>query len=480
MSAKQKLVHATIGLAVASALTLPALGETSALAQTPVRAGESAPTRPLFIAHRDSADVSIMTATRDGQLTLLASGVPTGVGTRPIVVSPDGRFAFAVGREANEIWSYAIGRGGALTPLPVIGSQHEFPFGILMAPDGRTLYVGNQSNDTVSAYAIGTDGSLTPRGPAVPSGAVHTRVMSVTPDGRFMFISHGDPASGHPAILTGLAVQPDGTLTPHVGPISVGTIAAGAPTITPDGRFLYVPGQLSNELYGFRIGTDGNVTPLPGSPYPAPGEPLGTVATPDGRHLYVGGSTGDFILAYRIGVDGALEPVPGSPYPSGDLPIGMTPSPDGRFLYVANYESHNVYVFAIAATGALSKTPGSPVLTGGANPATRAVAFLPNQEPRARFASSPRPSGQPTRFDARASSDRDGRVARYDWDFGDGTVGPDAGPTPTHVYRQPGAYPVTLTVTDDEGCSTRLVYTGYIALCTGSPAATTTRRIIVP
>ncbi len=52
-------------------------------------------------------------------------------------------------------------------------------------------------------------------------------------------------------------------------------------------------------------------------------------------------------------------------------------------------------------------------------------------------------------FDGTGSSDPDGAIASYAWDFGDGTTG--SGPKPTHVYRKSGAYLVQLTVTDDSG-----------------------------
>jgi PKD repeat protein len=59
--------------------------------------------------------------------------------------------------------------------------------------------------------------------------------------------------------------------------------------------------------------------------------------------------------------------------------------------------------------------------------------------------------GVPVAFDGTGSNDPDGSIDAYDWDFGDGTVILDAGPTPTHTYATAGLYNVTLTVTDDAG-----------------------------
>lgn len=51
--------------------------------------------------------------------------------------------------------------------------------------------------------------------------------------------------------------------------------------------------------------------------------------------------------------------------------------------------------------------------------------------------------------DAAASTDSDGRVTRYIWDFGDGTVA--EGVTATHTYEVPGLYRVNLIAVDDDG-----------------------------
>jgi PKD repeat protein len=52
-------------------------------------------------------------------------------------------------------------------------------------------------------------------------------------------------------------------------------------------------------------------------------------------------------------------------------------------------------------------------------------------------------------FDGSGSTDPEGNIASYAWDFGDGTSG--TGITVTHAYSTAGTYTVTLTVTDDGG-----------------------------
>ncbi len=52
--------------------------------------------------------------------------------------------------------------------------------------------------------------------------------------------------------------------------------------------------------------------------------------------------------------------------------------------------------------------------------------------------------------DGSTSSDADGTIATYDWDFGDGSVATGRNPA-AHVYAVAGTYQVTLTVHDDQG-----------------------------
>ncbi len=54
-------------------------------------------------------------------------------------------------------------------------------------------------------------------------------------------------------------------------------------------------------------------------------------------------------------------------------------------------------------------------------------------------------------FTAAASTDSDGNIVSYAWDFGDGASG--SGVNPSHSYAAAGTYMLTLTVTDDGGLS---------------------------
>jgi len=78
-----------------------------------------------------------------------------------------------------------------------------------------------------------------------------------------------------------------------------------------------------------------------------------------------------------------------------------------------------------------------------------------NTPPTAAFTSSQLtpPVGESITFDASNSTDSDGQIERYEWDFdGDGTV-EASGETVTHTYNNAGNYTATLTVSDTTGLS---------------------------
>lgn len=85
------------------------------------------------------------------------------------------------------------------------------------------------------------------------------------------------------------------------------------------------------------------------------------------------------------------------------------------------------------------------VAASGGDPAP---APAPNVAPTAAFTSSV--NGLAASFTS-GSTDSDGTITGYAWNFGDSTNG--TGATPSHTYAAAGTYQVTLTVTDDDGAT---------------------------
>ena len=258
--------------------------------------------------------------------------------------------------------------------------------------------------------------------------------------------------------------------------------STGGPSIvvSPDGRFVFIGDQSADIAVG-RIAPDGSLTPA-APPVPLAGSALNTnglALTADGRFLFTanfgqlsGPAVPSSISALSVSPSGTLAEVPGSPFPVDGRLGELAVTPDGSRLYaVYQGTADNIDGFAIAANGALTPLPGSPYPSGGSTVSfslRQPIAVAPDQGPRAAF--SARASHRTVTFDGSASTDRDGRVASWRWDFGDGQSATTAIPRATHTYAS-GNYVAALTVTDSEGCSARLLYTGQSALCNGSAAA---------
>jgi PKD repeat protein len=77
--------------------------------------------------------------------------------------------------------------------------------------------------------------------------------------------------------------------------------------------------------------------------------------------------------------------------------------------------------------------------------------ITPNQSPTASFTANPTSGVSPlaVSFNASNSSDSDGTIVSYAWDFKDGNTG--TGETINHTFSSAGSYNVKLTVTDDKG-----------------------------
>ena len=154
-------------------------------------------------------------------------------------------------------------------------------------------------------------------------------------------------------------------------------------------------------------------------------------------------------------VTAAGPPVTGTP-----LSLNASPSsdPDGT---IASYEweiDGDTTQTGMTTTHTFETTGDHEIVlrvtdsAGNTDTQRRTVRVLePNDEPTASFElSAAEPTaGSELTFDAAGSSDSDGSIEGYSWDFGDGNVA--TGQQPTHAFNDSGTYTVNLAVVDDRG-----------------------------
>ena len=178
---------------------------------------------------------------------------------------------------------------------------------------------------------------------------------------------------------------------------------------------------------------------------------LSRYTTPEPQIVPVTGgqtATADFVLVEVPPEDGQLE-------------VTSTPSGAEIFLNGANTGNVTPYTF--------TKAPGdyqvSVTLSGYVTPSTEVVPVISSQVATAVFTLVRQPDNRPpvanagqdrtvfvnevVMFDGSGSSDPDGTVVTYSWDFGDTHTA--SGVSVSNTFTTAGRYTVTLTVTDNEG-----------------------------
>jgi DNA-binding beta-propeller fold protein YncE len=360
-----------------------------------------------------------------------------------IAISPDGTTAYVSSSGTGTVVPVDLGSGLAGVPIPVGGT----PWGVAIAPDGRTAYAATQSGGTIVPIDVATNTAEAP----IELGA-SALDLAISPDRRTAYV----------VSLSQPNVYPVDLVTRTVGtPIPLGgTMVGDAIGITPDGSRAYVATNLSSTV-PIDLATGSAGTPIPGTGN------IGVAVSPDGRTAFVGGVSGN-IVPIDTGSNTA-----GAPIAVGGSAFDVAISPDGRFGIATNASGNDA--------GRFDALGGAVLAPAALNASTIGAAVVPDQPPHAAFAgpSTPVAPGRRVEFDAGSSTDPDGVVARYDWEFGDGSVAADAGPAPAHVYAKPGTYETRLRLTDQEGCSTQFVFAGHTAYCNGSSVAAAARTVTV-
>jgi hyaluronoglucosaminidase len=291
----------------------------------PVRVGDGTGPLKALTANFSGASVSSID---------LGSGttenIPVGDNPGEVVVSADGRTAYAANQGSNTVSVIDV-VDGTVTATVAVG---RVPAGLALTPDGRTLWVANYADGTVQPVDTGTLTEGTP----VPVGSGPEN-MAITPDGRTLYVADIHDNTVSPVDL---ATRKAGTAIP-VGPRPFNVVAA------PDGKTVYVSNSGSSTVTPINTTTNDTEPTLL-----VTGQAYGLALSPDGRTLWVSPSTGDSVTP----VD-TVTGTPGKQITVGRSAFDIALDWNGTTAYVTTADG-NALVPLDVATG----KPGTPLPTG--------------------------------------------------------------------------------------------------------------------
>ncbi len=322
---------------------------------TPSQAGSQA-SEPEYVYTSNFGDFTISgfsVNAETGKLTKIkGSPFPTGIGPEAFAASRSGRVLYLslgewsvggpCGNDLAQAVSYAIAPAtGELSQLDNVILPDYCPSDLIVDRTGNFVYVAliDWGYPKVGAIA-----------------ALKTRAGVMTPVEGTPFLSPIQAPAGQGPAMGTLALSQDETVLYASDPNDATGIfifdrdtSSGALTfrtafdsespfgpiaITPSGKYLVAAPPLGSGLYVYSIGSNGNLTAVPGSPFASPDNNIVNAMSisPNGKFVAVAEQGG--IVVQRIAFkNGALSLVPGSPF-GGYIPYTVTFDPSGEFLYV--------------------------------------------------------------------------------------------------------------------------------------------------
>ena len=236
------------------------------------------------------------------------------------------------------------------------------------------VYVNDNTKgtNTIGAFDRHADGTLTPEagspfaagGAGTGSGLASQDAIQFSANGRFLIAV--DAGSNQISVLR---VRDDGSLSlVRHGVVSSGGLLPDAIAVHGDLVYVANSGNGGSNYTGFRLGSNGRLSPIPGSTVTlaASAAPADVLFNGTGTKL-VGAELGTSLIdSFTVGFDGRLIAAPGSPFQGQGLgPFGSEFRPTNPDqLFVSN--AHNgaglgtISAFTDSPNGTLTPVAGSP------------------------------------------------------------------------------------------------------------------------
>jgi 6-phosphogluconolactonase len=264
--------------------------------------------------------------------------------------------------------AFAVVADGRLERLSTTETLGELSDAVCVHPNGRVAYVAHWGDGTLTACPLDDNGMVLAAEPFVrgnPRGFFereHLHDVRVTSDGKALLVTDvgGDEVVGYP-------IDSEGNVSPE--PIArIGFPQDSHPRnleFHPSGRFAYVGGQWDSMLHV--LAAEGGIPSRRIASYSTmpPGFQGENVKIaqlsvhPNGHTVYVLNRNSNTIAIFSVLKSGALETLGHQPT-VGRGPSSVKVHPSGRYLLVGNVFSGSIEVFHIDKDGGLELV-GAPV-----------------------------------------------------------------------------------------------------------------------
>ncbi len=319
----------------------------------------------LYVVQTGAGSLRTFDVESDGDLSLNAVDVPTGILPLDLALDPRHRWAFALTQD--EVRTLEIQSDGSLADTGLFVPTGTNPAAITVEPSARFLYLVDRTDGVVTRYEIGVDGSLTAGAPLATEP--QPRSLRVDPTGQYLVIgTDGTQPNAQEGSVTPYRIDPlDGSLTLSA-PSAPSGPAPGFPSriaFDSQGLRAYATLLVANSTvpYTFSLETGALAPVAPGTNSQT--EPFDVLVTGDRRFGFVAlrnPSGPGRVNAYDVRAsDGALRNetlnnfTPKQSFTDGLLNARrLALTPDDATLYVLSEGTSEVRILTIDADGLLS------------------------------------------------------------------------------------------------------------------------------
>lgn len=268
----------------------------------------------------------------------------------------------------NEILVFDRSARGELSPATAVATGGDGTGGglgnqasLILTSDHRRLYAVNAGSDDISAFEVDRKG-LQLIGAPVSSGG--DQPISLTVHGDLLYVLN----AGGGGNISGFRIGTDGGLTPIPG--STRPLGGAGPAqiqFSPDGRVLVVTEKATNTIGTYTVGADG-VASGPNTQPSAGNTPFGFNFNQRGDLVVseaFGGAPGaSTASSYRLDGSGVLSLISGPVATSQSAACWIAISEDGKHAYTTNTGSGTISSLAIGAGGSLTLVDAVAGVTG--------------------------------------------------------------------------------------------------------------------